>query len=108
MGKLLFRRELGGRWKIYTCQVTDPTLGQFEQLIDTVVDAGTVGVESFTPNLDLSGHSAFFRGDCGAKPSIAVRVNCVRPGGPCLARVVHEGVRLSSLGNRNTSARVVS
>lgn len=50
-GQLLFRRELGGRWKIDTCPVTDVTLGQFGQLIGTVVDAGTVAVERFTPEL---------------------------------------------------------
>ena len=50
-GKLLFRRESGGRLDVEGCPVTELVLGQPGRLIGTIVAPATVAIERFTPEV---------------------------------------------------------
>lgn len=46
--RLLFRRELGGRWNIEGWPKAEKQLGQPGRLVGTVIDNETVAIERFT------------------------------------------------------------
>ena len=50
-GQLLFRRELGGRWHIEGLAKDRLSLGHPGRLVGTVIDASTVAIEHFTPEV---------------------------------------------------------
>lgn len=50
-GRLLFRRELGGRWHIDGLPADRLSLGSSGRLIGTVIDASTVAIEHFIPEV---------------------------------------------------------
>ena len=50
-GRLLFRRELGGRWHVDGPAKDSLTLGRPGRLVGILIDASTVAIEHFTPEV---------------------------------------------------------
>jgi hypothetical protein len=49
--RMLFRREVGGRWQIDGSTEDRLSLGRSGRLVGTLVDASTVAIEHFTPEI---------------------------------------------------------
>ena len=74
VGRLLFRRELGGRRFIDGLAKDGLSLGHAGRLVGTVIDASTVAIAQFTPRFSafhISAERTDIPLDCAANPSIA-------------------------------------
>lgn len=50
-GRLIVRRESGGRWQVDACPVSDLVLGTPGRMVGTIVAANTVAIERFAADI---------------------------------------------------------